>query len=235
MSRDKSLTGVASVGDQGIALDSPNTDTISVPDGSIWFVDGVFVDGEEPIRSAIIVDPDNTSPQAPSLWSQATDFSGPYSVFESDGTVYVADRDGGSVDALNAADGTRQWSQATDFNTPRSVFESDGTVYVADRNGGSVDALNAADGTRQWSQATDFSSPQSVFESNGTVYVADRDGGSVDALVTTALSSASRSTESIGSTELGEYAYGGDTIAVGVNLPQQSVGYRLGVREVVSQ
>ena len=153
MSRDKSLTGVASVGDQGIALDSPNTDTITVPDGSIWFVDGVFVDGEEPIRSAIIVDPDNTSPQATSLWSQATDFSGPYSVFESDGTVYVADRDGGSVDAL----------------------------------------------------------------------------------VTTALSSASRSTRSIGSTELGEYAYGGDTIAVGVNLPQQSVGYRLGVREVVSQ
>jgi outer membrane protein assembly factor BamB len=100
-----------------------------------------------------------------------------------DGTVYVGSPDG-YVDALEAADGTRQWR--TDLLTDvrpddRNFFEVesaptvvDGTVYVGSPEE-DVYALSAADGSVRWRFPTDNGVTAAPAVVDGTVYVGSLD------------------------------------------------------------
>jgi outer membrane protein assembly factor BamB len=128
------------------------------------------------------------------------------------------------------------WRSLTASDRVLSVAPSpDGsTVYLGSQDNNAY-AVDASDGTQIWSSSVASNSVWSVAPSpdGSTVYLGSRDNNAY-ALVETPLASGGRNVESVGTGELDAYAYGGDTIAVGVNLPSEDVGFRLGIREVVN-
>jgi len=234
---DKSLTDTATAGSKGISLGDTNTLKTTVPNGSIWYVDKAIVDGNEPIRASVIVDENNTSSDVAEFWRSLTASDIVRSVAPSpDGsTVYLGSEDNNAY-AVDAADGTQIWSSSVASNSVYSVAPSpDGsTVYLGTLNNNAY-AVDAADGTQIWSSSVASNNVLSVAPSpdGSTVYIGSIDNNAY-ALVETPLASGGRNVESVGTVNLDAYAYGGDTVVVGVNLPSEDVGFRLGVREVVN-
>lgn len=93
-----------------------------------------------------------------------------------DGIVYISNI-GGTVSALDAADGTVQWR--SDLNAKlKSLAVAADTVYVGgpgfDQEPHTVHALAAADGTERWHYTLDNRAPRGVAVENDTVYVSTR-------------------------------------------------------------
>jgi len=234
---DESLTDTATAGSKGISLEDTNTLKTTVPNGSIWYVDKAIVDGNEPIRASVIVDENNVSPDVAELWRLLTASDAVFNVAASpDGsTVYLGSNDKNAY-AVDAADGTQIWSSSVASDGVSSVAASpDGSTVYLGSNDTNAYAVDAADGTQIWSSSVTSGSVRNVAASpdGSTVYLGSRDSNTY-AVVDTPLASGGRNVESVGTGELDAYAYGGDTIAVGVNLPSEDVGFRLGIREVVN-
>jgi len=233
---DESLTDTATADGKGISLGDTNTLKTTVPNGAIWYVDKAIVDGNEPIRASVIVDENNLSPDVAEFWRSLTASGSVFSVTPSpDGSkVYLGSGDNNAY-AVDAADGTQIWSSSVASDRVLSVAASpDGSTVYLGSDDNDAYAVDAADGTQIWSSSVASGSVQSVAVSpdGSTVYLGSDDNDAY-AVVDTPLASGGRNVESVGTGELDAYAYGGDTIAVGVNLPSEDVGFRLGIRGVI--
>jgi len=235
---DESLSDTATAGSTGISLGDTNTLKTTVPSGSIWYVDKAIVDGDEPIRASVIVDENNISNTVGEFWRSLIASARVNSVAPSlDGsTVYLGSNDSNAY-AVDATDGSQIWTSTVASGGVSSVAPSpDGSKVYIGTNDIDAHALDATDGSQIWTSSVATFGVNSVAPSpdGSTVYLGGN-GNNAYALVKTPLGSGGRSIKRVGTGELGVYAYGGDTIAVGVNFPSKDVGFRLGIREVVSQ
>ena len=143
---DASLTGVAAAGEFGVSLNHPNVDTVTVPDGAVWFVGAAWADGGAPIRVSILVDGENFLPESTDLWqftsSNAADMT---ALGVGDGSVFAGDADGGLY-SLDAGDGSAGFNVDVVEGIDDVIYEET-TASVVLTKSNAIAAYNPDDGS----------------------------------------------------------------------------------------